>query len=509
MCAQAASVPAVPNKTITIKIPDAPVAFDWNTQSTLTDAHIIMNTQAGLFRHHPINGKLISHFCESVHRSKDGKTLTFKLKKKILWSDGQAITAEDFRYAWLRALSTQSNSIYTYYFFNIENAEAFSKSTSVLAETVGIEARDAQTLMVRLIRPDPTWEIRTAFWPFFPARKDLIEKHGNAWISPGIMPSSGDFLFDRYETGKRSILKSNPLAFRTPDVSRGNLQQVEFEYGSNYSDTLTRYEKKQLHVVTGIPPEEQIKIQGRKDRIEIPMLRVITFVWNTQRFPMNLQSFRKACLRSIRQENLIPKNAISLKSTTSLIPRPLLASQRVRPVTDLVSARALLKSSGVIINDKLKLRFISGPREPYLGLTTAIESQLQKAFGLNIQTQVESGSNFDSLLQLSEYAGVVLTWTAKIKTPEDFLQPYTGTASQVRSHFQSHELDAIMDLASQATNPLEKERLLLKAQKILIDDEAVLFPIAIDRPPALVRPEVAQLYFNHMGVPEVSAVRLQ
>ena len=42
--------------------------------------------------------------------SDDGKTWTFVLRPGIVWSDGKAITADDFVYSWLRVLSPEKAS---------------------------------------------------------------------------------------------------------------------------------------------------------------------------------------------------------------------------------------------------------------------------------------------------------------------------------------------------------------------------------------------------------------
>ena len=55
--------------------------------------------------------------------SDDGKTWTFVLRPGIVWSDGTAITADDFVYSWLRVLSPEKASENAYMLFCIDKAE--------------------------------------------------------------------------------------------------------------------------------------------------------------------------------------------------------------------------------------------------------------------------------------------------------------------------------------------------------------------------------------------------
>ena len=78
-----------------------PKTIDPQQNSASDGGHVINNTFEGLMRE--VNGKITPAVAESYEISEDGKTYTFKIRD-AKWSDGQAITAGDFEYAWKRAL---------------------------------------------------------------------------------------------------------------------------------------------------------------------------------------------------------------------------------------------------------------------------------------------------------------------------------------------------------------------------------------------------------------------
>src|SRR5262249_43290421 len=63
---------------------------------------------------------------ESWDISLDGTTYTFHLRPNARWSDGHAVTAQDFVYSWRRILEPALGSEYAYMLFPIALSEAYN-----------------------------------------------------------------------------------------------------------------------------------------------------------------------------------------------------------------------------------------------------------------------------------------------------------------------------------------------------------------------------------------------
>ena len=81
--------------------------------------------------------------------SEDGMSWTFYLRKGLKWSDGKPMTAEDFRYSFLRAITPENASPYVHLGFFIKNGEAFFNGKAK-AEEVGLVAVDDVTFRIDL-----------------------------------------------------------------------------------------------------------------------------------------------------------------------------------------------------------------------------------------------------------------------------------------------------------------------------------------------------------------------
>src|SRR5699024_2119957 len=109
--------------------------------------------------------------------SDDGMQWTFNLRDDAEWSNGDPVTADDFVYAWKRAVDPETGSEYGPYMMNgvIKNAEEISQGDKDVDE-LGVTAEDDHTLVVDLEKPVPYFESLMTFGTFLPLNEDFMEE---------------------------------------------------------------------------------------------------------------------------------------------------------------------------------------------------------------------------------------------------------------------------------------------------------------------------------------------
>ena len=131
--------------------------------------------------------------------SEDGRTLTFKLRDDIVWSDGEPITSDDF--------------VFTYE-MNIDPANTVS-STYPYDQVESIDAPDAQTVVVTFVEPFAPW-LATLWHSILPAHvlRPVFEADGTLdeaeWnLAPTV--GAGPYRFEEWESGSyaRFVLNEN------------------------------------------------------------------------------------------------------------------------------------------------------------------------------------------------------------------------------------------------------------------------------------------------------------
>ena len=473
-------------ETLRLSFANSPQTLDWTGQTNVSNAGTVINVSEGLFEVKYPSEVLVPAIAKSVSKSKDFKTYTFEINDHALWSDGKPIHAQDFVDGWKRVINPQSTSIYTQYFFNIVNAQNFHSGKIKNFDEVGVSAPSDRTLVVKLNTPEKNWENKTAFWPFFPVRSDKIEKFGIDWWRAGTMVSSGPFIFESFEPGKKIILKRNPKYREKID---SNVDTVEINVNPNREELMSDFESGRIHLISDFDEE---KVKYRKKLLTIPLKRHYVIMLNTERFPMNNRYFRMAILSSIDAKSLISKSSIRFRVAESFIPPELLKSKEKLSIAfDPAKAKEYLKKSGVILNKEMRLNFPSGIGEPFATISKTIAEQIEKTLGIPVNVPLMNSNEFETYSSLGEFSLVLVSWSAKLKTEKDFLNPfYTAYGMKTVSRFKSDEFNSAF----------EKDEL-IRAQKILSIENAVSNPLFFEKGFYMTNDKIKNLQFDSKGLP--------
>ncbi len=491
-------------KTLPVRVTAAPFSLDWNGQATLAEAPYVVNLQEGLYTYEYPMQRLVPAIASGVKKSKDLREYTFRIREDARWSDGRAVYAQDFVDSWLRLLSPSSTSIYVYYLFDIENAKEFNANQLSPGKTVGIKAVDDRTLVVKLKRPLQSWEVNTAFWPLFPIRKDLIEKYGNNWWRAGILVSNGPYVFDSNESNKRIIFKRNPHYHR----HQSNVDQIEFQVLINHDEALKKFNSGHFRFLVGLPNHKYDELSKRKEFQWIEFRRMNLFGLNAGRFPMNSRDFRLAIMYALDRKKITDGNLSIFKPSATLIPKGLPGAEKAASIEfNLTKAKEHLKKSGIVIDKKFKIKILTEIVEPFYSIGQKIQNQLEKNLGITVEYSALPNQEYSSQMNLGDYHGTLLSWTAKVLSPQDFLLPYSGDASQNRMHFTNPFFDQWIYEGMRAADHEERTQAFYQAQKVVCIDEGIMMPLFSELRGVLLSPKIQNIHFNHMGVPILKDVR--
>lgn len=150
---------------------------------------------------------------DGMPKTNKAKTVyTIKLKKNAKWSDGSAVTANDFIYAWRRAVDPKTAPGYASLFKDsIKNATAINDG-KMPADKLAVKAPDDHTLVITLKKPVPYFISLLSFETFFPEKQAFVEKQG-----------------DKYGTDAKHTLYNGPFVMKE---WKGNTSK-EWTYAKN------------------------------------------------------------------------------------------------------------------------------------------------------------------------------------------------------------------------------------------------------------------------------------
>ena len=150
--------------------------LDPSDYSDTTSLEAMQNTYEGLYRFNQKNKPVLAG-ASKVKVSSDKKTYTFTLRKDAKWSNGDAVTAGDYVYAWQKTVDPTTASPNSQRFKAIKNGTAIAKEGQDV-KTLGVKALDKYTLQVTLEAPISYLPELLTGAPFYPQDQKIAAKYG-------------------------------------------------------------------------------------------------------------------------------------------------------------------------------------------------------------------------------------------------------------------------------------------------------------------------------------------
>jgi len=190
-------------------------------------------------------------------KTDDGKTAyTFKLREGLKWSDGTALDANDFVYAWNRAADPATAADYGYMFEVIDGyAEMMEGTGSKLNVTA---SADGTELTVVLPVDVPYFHELCAFPAYMPVREDLVEANGDAWAtSPDTYIGNGAYKVTEFSQ-TQMVLEKNEHFYNADKVVTDKLV---FAFNSDDASLLTNFQNGSYLFIDSVPNDEIKSLQ--------------------------------------------------------------------------------------------------------------------------------------------------------------------------------------------------------------------------------------------------------
>ncbi|HEV8560376.1 MAG TPA: ABC transporter substrate-binding protein [Actinophytocola sp.] len=194
---------------------DTYYGYSWNFARLYTRALVMFKVAPG-----KASEELVPDLAESLGKPGDGgKTWTYKIRKGVRYEDGTEVKAKDVKYNVLRALDRETfpnGPDYFKQFLNLpEDYKGPYKSKGVDTNS-GIETPDDHTIVFHL---------RQAFGGFdylaqLPQTAPVPEARDTGGKYKEHVVSSGPYMFDKVDPGKRFTLKRNPNWDASTDQNR-------------------------------------------------------------------------------------------------------------------------------------------------------------------------------------------------------------------------------------------------------------------------------------------------
>ncbi|PKK40382.1 Oligopeptide ABC transporter, periplasmic oligopeptide-binding protein OppA [Clostridiaceae bacterium JG1575] len=476
-----------------------PKTLDPALNTAVDGATVLQNLYVGLMKtdekEQPVPG-----VAQSYEISADKLTYTFKLRDSK-WSDGKPVTAEQFKYAWLRALDPKTQPVpaeYAYQMFYIKNGEKFYKGQAK-PEEVGIEVPDAKTIRVTLEAPCPYFLALTAFPTYFPVRQDMIEKDVKKWwTAKETAISNGPFKLESLAPKSKLVLVKNPEYY---DAAKVKLEKVDMDLTDDRQTALAAYTKGELDMMESPPPQDIPKLLKEKKAVIAPYLGTYFYVINMRpslktKNPAAYEALSKPQVRKALALAIDKKSIIDNVSKGGQTPAwgfvpmgikddklndfAMAKKYMEKENGDPEQAKKLLADAGYPDGKgfpKLTLKYNNNVGHQNMAI--AIQDMWKKTLGIDIQLSNEEWAVFQSSRNNGDFEIARHGWIADYNDPMSFLDMWIsgegeGVWGNNDAHFKNDRYDDLIRKARVEIDLAKRTQLLHEAEAILMEEMPIL-----------------------------------
>jgi peptide/nickel transport system substrate-binding protein/oligopeptide transport system substrate-binding protein len=247
----AASSPAAAAKQLSVCIGPDTETIDPALNSSVDGANYILWTYDCLLLVDKDN-KIVPGVAEKWETSTDGLTWTFHLRQGLKWSDGSALTANDFVYSWKRVADPNTAAPYAQTVLGM--VKGFDEAAAGKVDALGVAAPDDNTFVVSLAHPCVYFDKLAAFQVLSPVNKATIEKNGDAWATkPETYVCNGAFTIKEWVPGSYMLFAKNPNYWNAGAIKLDTIKALLIE---DPNAVYAAWQSKEAVMVKSIPSNE-------------------------------------------------------------------------------------------------------------------------------------------------------------------------------------------------------------------------------------------------------------
>ncbi len=383
-----AETPAEPvgEQTINVCLASEPASLDPALNSAVDGATLINHLFSGLAKWGlDANGNLelqpdcAEELVEGVTNEDGTVTYTYTLRDGLTWSDGQPVTANDFVFAWNRAIAPETAADYGY-MFEVVDGYADGK--------LNVNAVDDKTLEVTLANTVAYWNELLAFPTYMPVREDVVANE--AWATdPSTYVCNGAYTMTSWDHNSLITITKNENFY---DADKITMNEINFYLSDDANNQLANFENGDWQMIDDVPTNEiaTLKETYPDEFVTAGQLGTYYVCWNIN-------------------ENILPSS------------NTLTGADKAAAENEVRNALALLIDRNYIVNDVAQGGQVPASSFVAMGLTDADGSQFYENAG---------GNSFPGYYDVSEDAyeanwGAALETLKKYYTFDEATQQFT------------------------------------------------------------------------------------
>jgi len=462
--------PRVKNRDeLTVTFSKGELELDFRKSYLASEAQLYTAIYEGLFSYHPITLEPVPAVAEKWELSSDKKQWTFTLRENAKYWNGDPVTAEDFRAAWLSILSPESDAPYSSLYDIIEGAKEYRSGETRDENKVGIVASGPKTLVVKLIAPASFFPSMLSHHSFSPIHPSMLNV--DDWTaSPPV--SNGPFRITEIEENKVVLEKTDNYW----DAKNVSLNKINARFTETGEEASRLWNSGEARWISG-----DVDFDMLTDRSGIQVNAMFAthyyFIRSGEK-PWNDYRLRRALILVLPWDEIRAGHYHPAK--TLIYPLP--GYPKIEGLTETSADEAvnLLAEAGFPGGKglpELVLRITPSPEAARI--TGLMASAWKEQLGIPVRVEVVPYSRYFQALKTGGYNVGYSTWIGDFADPYTFLQMWRRDSNLNDSGYNDDDYEALME-KSMLEEGSARWAILAEAEQLLLERGSVL-PISFSQ----------------------------
>jgi len=413
--------------------------------------------------HRDHKGKLVYQLATSSKQI-DDVTLELKLRKGVLFQNGDPFTAEDVKFSVERYIDPKTKANFAFHYKGIKE----------------VKIMDDYTVRIITREPDPLMINRLALALYIVPKKYITSK-GDDYFSENPL-GTGAFKFVKWLRGDRIIVEANEKYWDGPP----GVERIIFKPIPEDATRIAELISGNSHIISNVPPflVSQVKANRGLNIQSIPSGRIMYCYLNTvAEGPLKDKRVRQALNYAIDKTSIVNQVLKGYGHVMGgvLVPYQFGYDETLRPYPyDPDRAKKLLAEAGYAKGLKLNVNTSSGRYLLDKEVSQAIAGMLNR-IGIETDFRVQEWGNYVRILTGKELKDIgFIGWKNSIFDAEGTFPPLISKDMEACkkdqfSYYINGEVVGMLDLARRLHDSERRKEIYRKVQRIIYDEAPFIF----------------------------------
>jgi ABC-type oligopeptide transport system substrate-binding subunit len=428
------------------------------------------------------NYDILPYGATSYTPSKDGKTWTFNLDKKLKWSDGSPVTADDVVFTMQYEADPKHAWDFAWFWSDILNWDD-AVAGKVAVDQIGVKKVDTYTVQFTTTVPSPYFPSKALY--VRPLSKVAFDKYGEYYNSdPKTSVSSSPWVLTEWTKGSRIVFSPNT---KYTGTLKPYIEKLVITIAQDMNGEFTAYQNDEVDYCSVFSPANATTIEkdpqlSKEYHPGFGDFRTYYLGFNGYEKPFNDLKVRQAFAKAIDRDSII-KNVVKRQGMAAysfLMPgfpaanSPMLAKDDVNKY-DVKAAQKLLADAGYpggkgFPQMEMWLRSESNFNQT---IASAIASQLKDNLGIDVTVSNKESKLFMDALNAHKLPFYYLSYGFDYLDPSNMLGIWVSGGRHAWTNAKFDQL--VKDATSLSGNDKKRTQMFMDGEKILVDDVGGIF----------------------------------